>query len=192
MKKYGLLAALVLGLPACGLLGNECGRDNPPTYFDVQGLDVAVTRQPVDKPWEVVSPGASVASRELRLFLLLRERHYTVAPSRGFMSAAYACDPLPAGSRGSTERMDSLSVTSLNDYDAQHPAGTPLTDLLAVGGLNSFPVPSRQNPLEPFRYAELSLVQPPAATGPQQFRVYYRQTNGEIYTAETAAVTVVR
>ncbi|WP_158010853.1 hypothetical protein [Hymenobacter lapidarius] len=179
-------------MPACGLLGNECGRANPATYYDVQGIEAFVTRQPMDQPWATVAPSGIVASRELRLRVGLKERHYSVVPVQGFMSVAYACSPVPAGSLGSAERMDSLSITSLYNYDALHPAGTPLTDLLGVDGRPQFPAPSRRNPLEPFRYAEISLLSPPVTTGPQQFRVYYRQTNGEVYTTQTAAVTVVR
>ncbi|OGX86833.1 hypothetical protein BEN48_00240 [Hymenobacter glacialis] len=146
----------------------------------------------MDQPWTVVAPNGTVASREFRLRIGLKERHYTVVPVSGFISVAYACSPVPAGSLGSVERMDSLSITSLYNYDAQHPAGTPLTDLLVVDGRTRIPVPSRQNPLEPFRFAEISLLNPPAATGPQQFRVYYRQTNGETYIAETDLITLVR
>jgi hypothetical protein len=192
MRKYLALALLVLGMPACGLLGNECGRDNPATYYDVQGVGISATRQPTDKPWEVVAAGAAVTSRELRLRTELRVRHYSVGPGQGFLSAAYACDPMPAGSLGSAERVDSLSITSLNDYDALHPAGTPLSDVLETGGNFQFLSPSRQNPVEPFQFTEFSLRQPPAAEGPQKFRIYYRQTNGEVYTAETAAVVLLR
>lgn len=192
MKKYVAMAALVLGMPACGLLGNECGRANPATFYDVQGIEAFVTRQPMDQPWATVAPGGVVASRELRLRVGLKERHYSVAPVQGFIPAAYACSPVPAGSLGSAERMDSLSITSLYNYDALHPAGTPLTDLLSVDGRLPFPAPSRRNPLEPFRFAEISLLAPPASPGLQRFRVYYRQTNGEVYTAETEVITLTR
>ncbi|WP_426059387.1 hypothetical protein [Hymenobacter sp. B1770] len=74
-----------------------------------------MTRQPVDKPWEIVAAGAAVANRELRLRVGLKERHYTIIPVQVFISAAYACDPVPAGSLGSAERMNSLSITSLHD-----------------------------------------------------------------------------
>ncbi|HEX8656569.1 MAG TPA: hypothetical protein VF690_03505 [Hymenobacter sp.] len=140
----------------------------------------------------MLAAGAAVTSRELRLRVELSERHYSAIPVQGLISAAYACDPVPAGSLGSAERMDSLSITSLYDYDALHPAGTPLANVLEIVGKSQFPVPSRQNPVEPFRFAELSLKQPPATEGPQKFRIYYRQTNGEIYTAETVAVTLLR
>lgn len=192
MRKYLILAVLVLGMPACSLLGTDCGRDRPATYYDVQGIDISVTRQPTDKPWEVMTANTAVASRELRLRVGLKERHYTVVPVSGFISAAYACDPIPAGSLGSAERMDSLSITSLYDYDALHPAGTQLADLLIIDGRSPLPLPSRQTPLEPFRFAELSLRDAPAATGLQKFRVYYRQTNGEVYTAETVVITLLR
>ncbi|UOQ52674.1 hypothetical protein [Hymenobacter cellulosivorans] len=192
MRKYVTLAVLVVGLPACSLLGTDCGRNRPDTYYDVQGIGFSVARQPRDKSWEFAAAGNTVPSRELRLRLTLKERHYTVVPVAGLLPAAYACDPVPAGSLGSTEQMDSLSITSDYDFDALHPAGTQLADLLLVDERYSLLVPSRQMPLEPFRFVELSLREAPATTGPQKFRVYYRQTNGEIYTAETVAITLAQ
>lgn len=191
MKKYTVLAGLVLALPACDLLTDSCGRNNPATFYDVQGIEIFAFRQPVNLPKETLPANASVASQELRLRLLLQERHYTAVPVAGFLSAAYACDPAPAGSKGSAERMDSLSITSAYHYDAAHPAGTSLVDVFEPRGIAQ-PAPSRQNPQEPFRSAELSLRTPPAASGPQQFRVYYRQTNGEVYTAETLVIQLTR
>ena len=193
MKKCALLALLVLGTPACGLLGNECGRNNPATYYDVQGADVGLSRQPTDRPWEVAAAGATVSSRELRLRASLKERHYTSQPSLGLMSAAYACSPVPAGSLGSTERMDSISITSAYAYDAAHPAGTPLNDVLEAPAWPQWPQqPSRRTPQEPLRFVEFSFKVPPIAAGPQKFRLYYHQTNGEVYTAETTEITVLR
>lgn len=56
-------------------------------------------------------------------------------PVAGLGSAAYAYDPgRPAGSLGSAERIDSLSITSRYAYDARHPAGAPLTDVVDVIG----------------------------------------------------------
>jgi hypothetical protein len=192
MKKYVVLAALVAGMPACGLLGNECGDPGPDTFYDVQGLEAGLAQQPAGQPRAIVAAGASVASRDLRLILQLQERYYARAPAPGLVAAAHACDPVlaPAGSRGSAERVDSLSITSRHAYDARHPAGTSLADVVEWEGGAPWPQPSRQAPQAPFRRAELVFRVPPAAAGPQQFRVYYRQTNGEVYTAETVAFTL--
>ena len=191
MKKYILLAGLVFGLPACDLLINPCGRDNPATFYDVQGIGIVVIRLPANRPMENVSAGASVASQELLLRLNLQERYYTARPTAGFLSAAYACSPAEPGSKGSAELVDSLSVTSAYNYDAAHPAGTSLLDIFGPR-VFAQPAPSRQAPQEPFRSVDLGLRTLPAASGPQQFRVYYRQTNGEVYTAETVVFSLTR
>ncbi|WP_143080367.1 hypothetical protein [Hymenobacter arizonensis] len=121
----------------------------------------------------------------------MHERHYTRTPANGLVSAAYACDQVfDPGNKGSAERVDSLSITSRYAYDVRHPAGTSLADVVEREGGTPWPQPSRQAPQAPFRSAELVFRVPPAAAGSQQFRVYYRQTNGEVYTAETVALTL--
>lgn len=194
MKKYLLVGALVFGLPACGLLGigNECGPVAAPTYYDVQGLSAALVRQPAAAAAETLAPNATVARQELRLRLRLQERYYAAAPVPGGTGAAYACPPAaPGGVLGTAERADSLSITSAHPYDAAHPAGSSLLDLLLDTADVPGRLPSPQQPQEPFRLVEFALRRPPAVAGPQRFRVYYRQTNGEIYTAETVTVTLL-
>jgi hypothetical protein len=191
MKKYLLLAGLVFGIPACDPVGNPCGDVILPTYYDVQGLGAMLVRQPANAAAEALAPNASVASPELRLRLALQERYYTAARVPGLVAAAYACPPAaPAGVLGTLERTGSLAITSAHPYDAAHPAGASLLDLLADTPGSTFRQPSTQAPQEPFRWLAFALQTPPAAAGPQRFRVYYRQTNGEVYTAETVTITL--
>ena len=193
MKKLWLLGALLCGLPACGLLTDECGRPSPSTYFDVQGVHLHAIRQPGNASWTALSAGSRVGYGELRLRFSTQERYYSAAtpPVAGWLPAAQACSPIPAGSLGTSERMDSLSITSTHAYDARHPAGTSLLDILDLNdGIQQQQLPVPGRPLSPLREAELQFVSPPAKAGEQQFRVYYRQTNGEVYTAQTLPVWV--
>ncbi|NVO33519.1 hypothetical protein [Hymenobacter lapidiphilus] len=193
MKKYFLVVALVFGLPACGLLGSdECGPVQGPTYYDVQGLSASLARQPAAAAAETLAPNATVARQEFRLRLRLQERYYAAAAVPGIMGAAYACPPAaPSGLLGTAERADSLSITSAHPYDAAHPAGASLLDLLLDTADVAAQLPSPRQPQEPFRWVDFALRTPPAVAGPQRFRIYYRQTNGEVYRAETVTVTLL-
>lgn len=169
-----LLFALVVGLPGC----EEPYCDT--RYLDVEGIEFAAYSEATNP----IAPNATVRFNELRLHLDLKTRGYGAARLYGGFIAVADCKPPDY-----PERVDSLIITSQYDYDAQHPAGTSLNDLMGLA--------TRQMPSEPFRPYEvdgqrLSLWQRPAASGPQQFRVRYYQTNGEIYVAETVVLTLLR
>jgi hypothetical protein len=149
-------------------------------YLDVEGLTfVARTSRP-----QLVAANEAVYSQELQLDIILQTRGYGLNLPRGGFSAFADCRPADY-----TELGDSLVITSSFDYDGQHPAGTPLNDLLTLrvnlaGG----------EPFQPYQADQRAVMfrQRPATSGPQQFRVYYRQTNGEVYTAETVVMNLLR
>lgn len=142
-------------------------------YLDVEGLTfVARTSSP-----QPVAANEAVDSRELQLDIILQTRGYGLHLPRGGFSALADCLP-----PNYTELGDSLVITSRFDYDRLHPAGAPLNDLLTLrtnlaGG----------EPFQPYQADQRAIMflQRPATPGPQQFRVRYRQTNGEVYSAET-------
>lgn len=109
------------------------------------------------------------------------------AQPTGLLPAAYACSPTrPAF----TEQLDSVVVRSRFDYDAQHPAGTPLNDLLdATSPYSSLtkPLPAylTEQQGRPDEQLNLRLRSGPTVAGRQQFVVRYRLRNGESYTAQS-------
>jgi hypothetical protein len=110
----------------------------------------------------------------------------------GWLPAAYACEPsqLP-GYSGTTEALDSLEVRCVYAYDAAHPAGSSVNDLLVnqSSGRVLPAVPERGTKPE-LNGLPLQLAQAPAQAGPQQFALRYRLTNGETYTARTPVFTL--
>ena len=100
--------------------------------------------------------------------------------------------------------MDSVTIISRYDYDARHPAGTSLNDIVQVISTVNSAVVSPGTPVtllsqgqgtpysaEIWRVQGLKLTVSPAQAGPQQLRVRYHQTNGEVYEAETPLLTVL-
>ncbi|WBA41928.1 hypothetical protein [Hymenobacter canadensis] len=187
MKKLLLCALVIVGLPAC----DTCGPFER-QYFDVIGLSAVALRQAAGTTAQVLTAGQASPVAELKLLLNPDTRLYSAAPARTGGFAAVACDPADPTY---TEMIDSIRVTSRYDFDAQHPAGTSLNDLLLLDNgygrimtLNelllmpqSVPVLTRRN---------LQFSQTPTSSVTQQFRVRYHQTNGEVYTAETVPVTI--
>lgn len=180
--KAALLCVSLL-LPAC-----EGACPSPPTFADVVGLQVV----PYDRQMGVAGSANAVRASELRLRLELQERLYTAAlPWRGGFAAWADCaPPVPAY----TEQVDSLQVTSRDDYDAQHPAGTPLNDVMRLtsgGGTTALrDFLARPQGVELLTRQYLSVTVPPARTSTQRFRVRLRLANGEVYQAAADAVVL--
>ena len=187
MKRLLLFTSLVLGLPAC----DECGPFEQ-QYVDVIGLSAVLTRQAAGATLQVLTPGQASPVAELNLLLNLDTRLYSAAPVRTGGFAALACDP--AGPTF-TEMIDSVRITSRYAFDAQHPAGTPLNDLLRLdngygGAVTLSELLRTPQSVQNLLYRHLQFTQAPTSSATQQFRVRYHQTNGEVYTAETVSVTV--
>lgn len=164
---------------------NSCGSEGVPAFFDVQGLGFNAIQQ-----GRAVAAGESAVVTDLQLVVQLQERYYGQQPARsGWLPAAYACSPLDAGYKGSEEVLDSLVVRSAYAYDAAHPAGASLNDLLVDQG-NSLPLPPKPAPNQMPYAPVLRLRQAPSQAGLQQFVVRYRFTNGEVHTAKTPVFTL--
>lgn len=181
-----LLSILCLGLPACE--GGYCGGAR---YIDVEGVALTAYRDASTS----VGEQQYVPSRELVLRLSFTERRYGgTRPRPGGFAALADCKPPTY-----TEQVDSIRITSRYAYDAQHPVGAPLNDLLKTedfGGTLINPTLSQlltsPENAESWEGRRFQLSTPPAASGPQQFRVRLRLTNGETYDAETVVLNVTR
>ena len=169
---------------------DECRYDySSLAYFDVEGLAFAVIHR-----GQALAAGQSVAAAEISLAIQLQMRYYSQRPvpvPATWLPAAYACPPAPlAGHKGTSEVLDSLVVRCVFAYDAAHPAGAVVNDLLTDENGRALP-PAPAPGTRPTGYQqELRLRQAPAQAGPQQFALRYRLTNGETYTARTPVFTL--
>lgn len=192
MKRILLLLVLSIPLPACE---DQCGNDVA-KFFDVQNIQWQADK--VSASGQSSSPlgnGESVSYLNLRLGFAVVASYYSLQKSAN--GQAFACSPAPGGYQGTSERVDSLVVFSRYDYDAAHPAGHSLNDLLALDEtLSSRDIQITPRNIakpdgQPVREISLRLKQAPTASSKQQFLVRYRQTNGEAYAAETPVLTIV-
>ncbi|RTQ50648.1 hypothetical protein EJV47_08415 [Hymenobacter gummosus] len=200
--KLTLLAILTgLTLPACELLFGDrkyyCGGGH--RYVDVEGVELRAYQEPVGASSVTLAAGQRVVANQLQLHLGLQERRYGAVPARGgFVAWADCIEP------EYSEQVDSVSIFSRYDYDARHPAGTPLNDIVQVLPWPSAGPPEPGTPprllsqvlgqpgsVRGWQAQRLKLTVGPAQAGPQQFRLRYHQTNGEAYVAETPLLTVV-
>lgn len=192
MKRLFLILTLLIPLPGCE---DQCG-DDVAKFFDVQGIKWQADRVSLSgQTIGTLRSGETVDRASLQLRLAVVARYYSL--QRTTAGQAFACTPAPLGYQGTSERVDSLVVLSRYDYDAAHPAGRPLNDLLKVDELlvlQGVQVTSRSIAKadgQPVQGLLLQLTQAPTASAQQQFIVRYRQTNGELYVAETPMITIV-
>src|SRR5687768_6008871 len=137
-KKGILLLFIIIGQLSC-TYDNCKGNDVP--FYDIQNIDL--------QEYKIVSVHSDFLSVEPlntnfpvtfdSLFIRLESDLKYYADARpvfdfSLMSSAYACDPVfRYGYKGTQERVDTILVTGLFDFDASHPAGTNLNDLFTVG-----------------------------------------------------------
>jgi hypothetical protein len=177
-----LSISLLLLLPAC-----ESACPSPPTFVDVEGINL----MHYSRQTGVLANGQVVRANDLMLRLELVERLYTASlPRRGGFAAWADCTP-PEPTY--TEQVDSLLVTSRNDYDAQHPAGTSLNDLIRIthrgGNVALQDFLTRPQGVESITKQYLTVTAPPARSANQQFQVRIHLVNGEVY--KTAVSTII-
>ena len=174
------LLCLSLLLPAC-----EGPCPSPPTFVDVVGLHVI----PYNRTAVVLGNNPAVRAADLQMRLELVERLYSASPPRrgGFAAWADCIPPTPTY----TDQADSVRVTSRYDYDAQHPAGTSLNDIVRFSYGTPLPdVIQRPQPVQTFTRQSLVFTVPPARAGTQQFQVRLHLVNGEVHQGSTPAFTL--
>jgi hypothetical protein len=196
MRKIVAILGLLTGVLLAGAVlegctdTNNCQVGSPEAFFDVQGVLLTAFRATT---YQLLSPNESIAAADIRLEVRPQVRYYSFRACRaGWLPSAYACPPTPTpGYKGTSEVLDSLAVRCVYTYDAAHPAGSSLNDLLfnESDGQVLPPVPLRGTALEQ-QGLSLRLRRAPAQPGPQQFVVRYRLTNGETYTARTPVLAL--
>ncbi|RTQ50646.1 hypothetical protein EJV47_08405 [Hymenobacter gummosus] len=193
MKKWWLLL-LTMGVgPACQMFCNttSCGCGGPPKagFYDIEGVSL-VALNGSGGSGTVLTTGNTVPLALLKLRLAPVTRYFTSrTPHPGGAGVAWACSPADPEF---VEQLDSVLVRSRYAYDARHPAGTSLNDLLLAGDYSGNLLPDylRLRAGTPDESLILRLSTAPAAAGPQQLVVRYRLRNGEVYTAETPVFNI--
>jgi len=195
MKKLLLAGLLTVGSQACQLLCGDCCDSGPVGRYDITGAILTATTSAPGGTM-VLDANASVDGTTVYLHLTPQTQYIAAKQTDGGSNGvAYACSPVDPPF---AEQLDSLAITSRYDFDEEHPAGTPLNDILELQD-------SQRNTSDFVRlpnYLQLRQGLPDqllvlrftgrtgARTGfpRQQFQVYYRLTNGEVHTAETVVL----
>lgn len=203
MKKLILLTAFALLLPVIGFLScNPCG--STPDYFDVNGMQVSnwvVSRtqlpdgnyKRLPQEGEVVSFANHFVNVNFEVAFAQKEA------GSGPPGAAFA---LSCGNPVSREKIDTFFVITRNAWDAMHPVGDTINDLvetynhfvmryedLAYFSPGSLYGGSAQGrPLISTSFAFRVGREPAFKDVAHAFRLVFRFRNGETYSGETGGI----
>lgn len=140
LKIIGLTLILITGFIIPGCERNDDCSDVSASYFDVIGIGELIF---LNTSRNIIAPSETVAFDELgRIHIYYDSDYHTMElPGRDWsfslIPIAHACSPI-VGEKGSeTEALVSLSITTLNDFDADHLAGSNINDLFDYHGSDS-------------------------------------------------------
>ena len=200
-----LTALMVIGFvfPSCEKVTDSCdGIDvSDFRFFDIQGADALVFQHSPTGGFELVEPLDTIVFREnTGLYVSYQADYHALRSSRdasfGWVASAMACSFIGGYDGSKNERLDGLTVVTENDYDAEHPAGSSIVDLLEV----QFELPNDTQPLNDYlanqtetiqsQVLQLNLLRAPASDGAFQFTIQVDLSTGEQYEATSAPVYI--
>lgn len=207
MRKILFLAFLISVVPVlvtgCCDSASCCGEDlNPLPYYKITGWQSAIVR--VDT---VTSGGYSnITETEITDSIAYYKAGIRLSAQVNFYARVFsgesslmACSPVPNGEKGSKETIASFQIVSASDFDAAHPAGSDLKDILTVrikSYVDSNPpdsapkldeyIASKPNPA---MFYTLLFTKGPTASKKHVFTLNYSQSDGQRFTVTTPQLT---
>jgi hypothetical protein len=180
-----------------------CGEDlNPLPYYKITGWQSAIVQV------DTVTNGGysnitetqvtdSIPFYKAGIQLSAQVNFYARVFSAG--SSLLACSPVPNGEKGAKETITSFQIVSASDFDATHPAGSDLKDILTVrikSYVASLP-PDSAPKLDdyiagkpnPAMFYTLLFTKGPTASKKHVFTLNYSQSDGQRFTVTTPQLT---
>lgn len=172
-------------------------------YYDIIGINSKLAKITDISPIQYIqyemidSENDTINFDELfiRNFADLRFHAFNTVKNFGtFLNSAYACEPLPAGYKGTDEKIDKIIIKSINNFDSNHLAGDTLNDFFNyVEGtkikfsLNDY---TKTFPIQAPMDFGLQLNTKPKLNLKHKFIIEYYQTNGEYYIDTTEFINL--
>jgi hypothetical protein len=132
-----LLGPLAILIDSC--LGNNCKCTTVDSFYKIEktGLDVR-SHAPSTSIYKMVNDSGKLNQQDFTLFMNFQYSYYSSiqqqAPSYSFIPAAMACDCVYPGYDGSPEKIKSIDITTMNDYNSSFSAGDTINSLVSING----------------------------------------------------------
>lgn len=187
--KLNMKKLFTVGLSTFLLLGGCCGSE-PDPYLDIQGIDIFNRNK-----LSATSSNDSVKLQDFYIEISYKGKFYAQATKSGFsfIPAAMATQPCKeAGYKGTKERIESISITALSDYNGNFPKGSVLNPIMNINGTSEADFFNQQSQSGLGSYGLiLTFTEKPDSTVQQAFEVRIRLTNGEEYSGHTEPITIL-
>ena len=191
-------------VPSCEFIdpGLDCDCSDY-RYFDVTDLTIDPV-QDFDRP-SPVPPGQQLSLSEFAGFYLdyVTDYHACLEPkenwSLNLMAPAYGCSCALGWEGSKNEELVDFTVTTINDFDDDHLAGTNINDLLQYEGsyfgqddrpLTEFIEEERMSKLR-FEDMHLGLTKAPELDSVLQVQVRMELSTGEVFEVSSAAIVLL-
>lgn len=177
-------------------LVQSCCSGDLDSYFDVTGLrvrnieDGGRTRNDYIPGQDSYRNVSEAYTESYGLYVSPQLRYYASVPAA---AALHACSP-DEGGKGTREIIEDIQVTSNQDFDEQHPAGSSLNDLFSINDiythelieLNQF---LQGNPAARREKFILRMRKKPTKSMIHQFTIKYAHTDGERFEETAKPIT---
>lgn len=201
-----LILVLTTGFifPSCDddfLIDCDCSSIEP--HFNIKNLEIQNTIRNAN--WFQVDLNET-DSIEFALYEGIKldyivDYHSSINLNFSLMNSAMACTCLERGYGGSTtEKIESLDIITLNDFDAEHLAGSKINDLLTLSffGRNNLDEKKTLNDFlaENTSFIEmedilLTLEKSPELNPNFHVKVIFKLSTGEVYEAENRTIELL-
>jgi len=170
-------------------------------YFDIIAFTVSIH---LDVPLnQEVPPNDTIRFDELdEIFINYEAEYHAFRPQNNWsfslMPMANACTVIPGTGGSKTERLINFSITTINDFDADHLADSNINDLFDYHGSwrnNYAPIPLSQFLDEQTGNLQeedmvLELKKAPELNSEFQIKVVMELSTGEVYDFETEPIFI--
>lgn len=188
----------LVAIPSCNRYPCNCP-DIPEKYIDIEGVSGDIAKKSTTGPIAVQVGDKLSWSELVSFYARYKTRKYDyqspaeLLPSFGM--AAHACDCPTPGYLGTQEKLKYMTVETVYAFDATHPAGSVINDLVSM---KIFPNPIPLNDYfskGPTPYGgdslEFILTKSPANKGPFALGITAELDNRESYTAQTPLIDLI-
>lgn len=201
-----LVFILVIGLPLqmCSPENDDDCNCGPITgkYFDIQGMDLENYKNVDENAVSPMMPNEAVPYDEYAGLRINYDVDYisqgrAKKPSFSFIQSAYACSCIFDGELGSKyEKLSTITVISLNDFDETHRANDTINDLIIVKGfylqedqyLQDFLVNDTLN--IQFPGIQLKVDRKPTLNENYKVKVLVELSTGEVYQETSESIKI--
>lgn len=171
----------------------------PPSknYFDIEGVHLQSdfnTMARTRPDFGSIYSKDSVKFEYFTLHVFYNLRYYSLNQPKtfSFIPSAYALDCPINGEGGTEEKIESLTLVALSDYNTNYKAGDTLNNIMNVNGL---PVSKFNKTKDQFDIDQLGflidLTEKPDTTIKHSFKLIYKLQNGETYEAASEPIKIL-